>query len=178
MNNLFARLLAIALIVSMNALSLPFVAPPPRLAEAASPQTIGYDGYLTDSSDEPENGSYDFRVRVYDALAAGTLMFAEEHANVTVTNGYFSIPIGNGTTYLGGSYATVADLPFDTQYYTSLEVTDLATGEMSPRIPINAVAYAYNSYGIIAQSAQPSNPNQGSAVFGHRRQHCLFVRYI
>ncbi len=135
----------------------------PALALAA-PQTIGYDGYVTNSAGSPQSGSHIIRTRIYDAAAGGTLLLDETHPGTSLSNGYFSVAIGTGT-HLGGTYTSIAALPFDRQYFLSLEITTLGTGEMSPRTAINAVAYAHTSYGLVAQSAPPTTATPGELYF-------------
>jgi len=102
------------------------------LAFSDVPHLIGYQGRLTDTSGTPREGSYSITFRIYDAEAAGNLLWSETHSNVTVTNGIFDILLGS---------ATPLDLPFDKQYYLAIQVG--SDPEMTPKQQIASVGYAY-----------------------------------
>jgi hypothetical protein len=132
---------------------------------AANVDTVGYQGYVTNSSGVAQTGTQTVRIRIYDAATLGTLLYDETHSNITFSTGYFSVSIGAGVRN-GGSFTTFASLPFDQQYYITLEITTLSTGEMSPRTPINSVFYAQRAYGLVAQGSDPgSNLNAGKVYF-------------
>lgn len=57
------------------------------------PQTISYQGSLTDLAGVPASGIFDIAFSLYDAASAGTLLWTETQ-NVTVTNGAFSVVLG------------------------------------------------------------------------------------
>src|SRR3989344_6320195 len=114
----------------------------PLITYAAIPDTLSYKGSLTDSSNNSVSGTHDFTMRIYDASSGGTLLYSENHTGITVTRGSFDVLIGNGTN-TGGSVTNIRDLAWDQQYFISLEITSLSTGEMSPRTPINSAAYSF-----------------------------------
>ena len=130
----------------------------------AAPQTIGYEGFITNTAGAPQTGTHTMRVRVYDASSAGTLLYDETHTGVSVVNGYFGISIGSGTIN-GGTAGSLNQLSFNEQYFLSLEIITLATGEMSPRTSINAAPYAYTAYGLLTAAANPLNPISGKTYF-------------
>ncbi len=137
----------------------------PNFAFSAAPQTIGYEGFLTNTSGVAQTGVHTVRIRMYDAAGGGILLYDETHAGVSVNNGFFALQIGSGV-FNGGAVNEIADLPFDQQYYFTLEVSTLGTGEMAPRIAINATAYAYTAYGLVAQATDPvNNLNAGEVYF-------------
>ncbi|MBI5739468.1 MAG: hypothetical protein HZA16_02005 [Nitrospirae bacterium] len=102
-------------------------------AFAAVPQTIDYQGYLTDSERNPVNGSVSLTFRIYNSPNgdATTALWTETQEGVLVINGIYNVIIG--------SVNPVA-LSFNEQYYLSIEVgTD---GEMSPRLQLTGAPYA------------------------------------
>ncbi|HBP00053.1 TPA: hypothetical protein DD617_02590, partial [Candidatus Uhrbacteria bacterium] len=116
----------------------PFIA---QVARAESPSTISYQGRLKDDDGlAVTDGAYDFTFRLYDALAAGNLEWTEEQDAVTVTDGYFSVQLGSVDGFLDGADDEV---DFSEPLFLSIEVD--ADGEMTPRVAINSVAYAYVS---------------------------------
>jgi hypothetical protein len=75
------------------------------------PTMINYQGYLTDSSGTPLNGSLSMIFAIYDAASGGTQLWTETQPSVPVTNGLFNVLLGsvnpinashlNGESYLG-----------------------------------------------------------------------------
>ena len=98
---------------------------------AAVPHLIRFQGKVTDTQGAPLNGSYNITFRVYDAASGGTLLWSETQSAIPVNNGVFTVLLGNVTSL---------DLPFDIQYWLSIEVNN--DGEMAPRQQIASVGYA------------------------------------
>lgn len=97
-------------------------------------KTMNYQGYLTDGSGNPLNGSYDIVFSMWDAEAAGTGTKEwgdETHNGVSVSNGLFSVVLGE-TTPLD----PYTDL--DEQLYLEIVVN----GTTLPRQMLRAVPYA------------------------------------
>ncbi|MEZ4210186.1 MAG: hypothetical protein R3B38_00480 [Patescibacteria group bacterium] len=113
------------------------------------PITMGYQGRLKDSGGTALSGTYDFTIRIYNALTGGSSLFSETHSDVTVTNGYFTLVIGSVD-----ASTNPLDLDFDTTYYISTEIE--SDGEMSPRTKINSAAYAFRAGGIETAASAPS----------------------
>jgi len=101
-------------------------------ARAEIPHLIGYQGRLTDAQGTPREGSFQVTFRIYDAEAAGNLLWEEAHANVTVQDGIFDILLGS---------VTPLDLPFNQPYYLAIKVG--SDPEMTPRQQIASVGYSY-----------------------------------
>ena len=101
--------------------------------EAAVPHLLNYQGRLTDASGLPLNGSYAITFRIYDAEAAGILLWEETHSGVVITKGTFSVLLGS---------VTALNLAFDKQYFLEIKV---GTEVMSPRQRIASSGYALKS---------------------------------
>lgn len=96
------------------------------------PQTLNYQGTLTDSNGSPVNASKPILFNMYDTAIGGAPFWSEQQ-NVNVKNGQFSVVLGSttaiptdkltGTTYIG---ITVGP----------------PSPEMSPRQKLTSVAYA------------------------------------
>ena len=114
---------------------------------AEIPHVINFQGKATDTTGNPLNGAYNLTFRIYNHETVGDLLWSETHASVTITNGIFS-------TLLGA--VTPLDLPFDEDYWLSVEVNE--DGEMDPRTRFASVAYAYKAetadYATTAGTAQ------------------------
>jgi len=72
-------------------------------AAAGAPTVVTYQGYLTDAGGSPLNDVVDLHFRIYTAESDGTMVWEETHADVTVTDGYFSVLLGSAGSPLGAS---------------------------------------------------------------------------
>jgi len=100
---------------------------------ASAPQLLNYQAKLTNSDGTTvSDGTYDLSFAIYDAAAAGNVVWSETQTGVNVSDGLFSVILG--------SVNPIDDAVFDgPQRY--LEVT--VNGEaISPRTQITSVAYA------------------------------------
>ncbi|MBN1996828.1 hypothetical protein JW935_04690 [candidate division KSB1 bacterium] len=99
------------------------------------PRTISYQGILTDVNGDilPDN-FYRMSFTLYDVESAGKPLWTETQPSVGVHKGLFN-------TFLGT--VNPIELPFDGQYWLGIKI---GTGdELSPRIPLSAVAYSFRS---------------------------------
>ena len=114
---------------SFLVLSASLAAAPP--SPAAVPETMSYQGVLTDGAGVPvPDGFYDLTFNLYDAPTGGTALWSEAQNGVAVTAGGFSV--------LLGSVVPLA-LPFDASYHLGISVgTD---PELEPRIPLASSPY-------------------------------------
>ncbi len=106
-----------------------------------APGLISYQGYLTDSNGDPvADGSYDMQFELYDSSSGGSLIWAEDHAGVVVSNGYFAAMLGGGTC-TAGCPLDAGDFSSDTRY---VQVSaDLGAGMVVfPRQRLAAAPYA------------------------------------
>ena len=102
------------------------------------PQTINYQGYLTDSIGNPLNGTVDMVFALYDVDTGGSPLWTETQTSVPVTDGLFSVNLGEVDPI-----TNPLDLPFDTSYW--LGVTVGTDSEMTPRQPVTSVGYSYRA---------------------------------
>ena len=93
---------------------------------AAIPETINYQGYLTDSDGVPLDGPVAMVFSLYDVSTGGTALWSESQ-NVSVNNGIYSVILGTGTPILG----SLGALGFDKPYYLGIRVG--SDSEMIPR---------------------------------------------
>jgi hypothetical protein len=105
----------------------------PYTGYTAVPQTINYQGYLTDSSGTPINGIVQMTFSIYDVETGGTPLWSETQS-VTVNNGIYNVNLGA---------VNPINLLFDTQYYLGIQVETDA--EMTPRQPFTSVGYAFTA---------------------------------
>ena len=108
---------------------------------------IAYQAKMTDSAGVTvPNGTYYVTIRIYDSASGGTCLYtasgtscgAATSTPVTVTNGIFSVMIGDTAS----QNALTLDFNSDT-YYLGVQVGN--DSEMTPRKRIGAAGYAINS---------------------------------
>jgi len=112
------------------------------MSHALVPMTMNYQGYLTDSGGTPVNGTVSMTFSLYASSSWGGALWGETHS-VTVTDGVYSVVLGN-TTPLNPSH-------FIDPLYLGVKVgTD---SEMTPRQEITSVAFAINADKLDGQDA-------------------------
>lgn len=104
----------------------------PQAGFAAMPQTINYQGSLSDASG-PVTGPVDITFKLYDAPTLGNVLWQETQPGVAVTNGVFNVTLG--------SVVALPPAIFDNPVYLGVTVGPLEP-EMTPRQAITAVGYA------------------------------------
>jgi hypothetical protein len=97
----------------------------------AVPMTTTYQGYLENADGEPLNDTVDMTFALYDTAQGGDALWSEIHQQVEVTNGVFSLILGNTTQFDDNSLA-------GDRY---LGVTVGNDPEMTPRQPITSAFF-------------------------------------
>ena len=64
-------------------------------AYAAVPQTIAFQGFLTDAGGQPLEVPVNLDIAVYNTASGGTALWSEAHAGVPVSNGVFAVALGS-----------------------------------------------------------------------------------
>ena len=105
-------------------------------ALAAPPQTINYQGVLTDPGGTAINVPVVMTFRLYNAASGGAALWTETQLSVNVVNGKFD-------TLLGSVPASPLTLPFDVPYWLTVAIN--ADAEMTPRQPLASSAYAFRA---------------------------------
>jgi len=103
---------------------------------APIPQTISYQGVLTDTSGKAvPDGVYNLTFKLYNEIIGGTPLWSETQP-VTVSKGIFHAILGA---------VNPLALAFDTQYW--LGVTVEGGSELTPRIKLTSAPYSLNTQG-------------------------------
>jgi hypothetical protein len=102
--------------------------------QAAIPQTINFQGYLTNPAGTPITGTVPMVLSIYAQESGGTALWTESHPDVVLLSGVYNILLGS-ITPLG--------LLFNAPYYLGIQVG--ADPEMTPRLPMSSVGYAYRA---------------------------------
>jgi hypothetical protein len=105
----------------------------PYVSYAAIPQTINYQGYLTNAAGVPVNGTVQMVFSIYNVATGGAALWTETQS-VTAANGVYNVNLGKFTPMT---------LPFDAPYYLGVAIG--ADPEMTPRQPLASVAYAFRA---------------------------------
>jgi trimeric autotransporter adhesin len=120
---------------------------------AAPPQTISYQGSLTNASLQPvNNGALTMTFSLYTAASGGSPLYSETQS-VSVADGLFNVRIGA---------VSPISLPFDVPYFLGISVGGDA--EMSPRQPLSSSAYAFKA--ASADSVTPSATITATQITG------------
>jgi len=134
-NFYFNKLEHIGLLRAIIVLSIIFSLPCSN-SHAQIPQTMSYQGVLTDANGNPvANGTYNIFFRLYDD-DSGNQRWTESQ-NVEVTDGIFSVILGT---------ITPLNLTFDRQYWLGIAIGGGA--ELSPRIQLASSPYSLNAQSV------------------------------
>jgi hypothetical protein len=116
----------------MIAIAMALVA---QVTWAAAPRNMSYQGVLRDADgDLVADGIYSLIFKLYDA--SSTELWSETHGSVQLTNGIFSVILGN---------TAALDLPFDKPYFLGIAVG--GDPELSPRFPLTSSPYCLSPSG-------------------------------
>jgi hypothetical protein len=101
-----------------------------------APKLLNYQGYLTDTLNNPINDSLDILFRIYDAANAGNIKWNETQLEVPILKGIFHV--------LLGSVTPIPDSIFTKGTDRWLELR-ISSQNLAPRTRITASAYAYTA---------------------------------
>jgi hypothetical protein len=125
----------------------------PTAGLAQIPQTISYQGVLTDGAGTAvADGTYNITFKLYDADGGGSALWTETQA-VQVTGGIFSAILGS-TTRL--------DIAFDRPYWLGVSVDGGA--ELSPRRELTSSPYSLNAQAVVDSAITGGMIKNGTAV--------------
>lgn len=141
----------------------------PQSAHAAQtvPYKINFQGRLANISGAVLSGTYDMQLKLYTVVSGGTFIWGETRtaANgnaVTVTNGLFSVLIGEGTAVAGSAGSLQAAITANQTIY--LEVT-VGTETLTPRSQFGASAFSINSDMLDGYDSSYFAPATGSTAY-------------
>ncbi len=99
----------------------------------AIPQKINYQGYLTNASGVPINGTLEIIFAIYDVPIGGSPLWTETQT-VSINHGVYSVNLGE---------VTPIGLAFNNPYYLGVRIG--ADPEMTPRKVLTSVGYAFRA---------------------------------
>jgi hypothetical protein len=103
------------------------------------PNSISYQGRLTDAGGNPINGTVTITFRIYSVPTGGIALWSSGPQSVVVASGQFSVD-------LGASPMPAVDPSVFTDSTTWLGTAVAADPEMIPRTKLNSVPYAFTAY--------------------------------
>jgi hypothetical protein len=109
------------------------------IAYSQVPKKISYQGLLTSSGTPVPDGSYNLTFKLYTDSSGGTPLWTETHTGVPVSNGTFSVILGQTTSLDGISFAQ--------QLYLAVE--EGSNPEFSPRTTLTSAPYALQSLSML-----------------------------
>ncbi|MBW2108004.1 MAG: hypothetical protein JRI36_04965 [Deltaproteobacteria bacterium] len=95
------------------------------------PYTINFQGYLTDSSGNPVDGTVEVTFSLYGVASGGDALWSEIQS-VAVANGVYNVVLGDSSP--------LDALSFEFPYYLGVKVSE--DDEMIPRLRLTSVPYA------------------------------------
>ncbi|MBV6511004.1 MAG: hypothetical protein FMNOHCHN_00483 [Ignavibacteriaceae bacterium] len=102
----------------------------------AQPSTLSLQGVLRDQTGAAvQDGNYVLVFNIYSTATGGSSLWNETQSSVPVVNGVFSVRLGSVTSF--------GSLNFTQQYWVGIRVGSTGATELSPRIELTAVPYAF-----------------------------------
>ena len=134
---------------NITLVTLFFVVAISQFNSAQIPQTMSYQGVLTEIDGNPvPNGTVSLTFKLFDSAEGGDTLW-QETQDVTVTNGLFNVILGSNAPL---------NLPFDEQYW--LGITVGSDVELTPRTALTASPYSLNSHSTLVET----EPGQGLII--------------
>lgn len=110
----------------------------PVSSHAAIPKLMTYQGVLKDGSGSVLTGTYSMTFRIYAASMGGTALWNETQSGISVNSGKFNVQLGK---------VSPLNIDFTNDYWLSVQIgTDV---EMSPRVRLTSVGYAYMADAVV-----------------------------
>ncbi len=121
---------------------------------AQVPRTFSFQGVLTDDQGQPlADGTYTLHFRLAAEDAPGTTLWEEQHADVSVSDGLFSVVLGS---------TEPLDLPFDVPYVLGISVDGGA--EMTPLVNLTAAPYSLRAAAVADSSVTGAQVARGELL--------------
>jgi hypothetical protein len=151
-------------------------APLSRAQNGSPPELLTYQGYLTDANGNPLGATntgpknYDVIFRIWDAQTGGNEQYAEQQT-VTVSGGYFSVLLGEGSAYQSEPHTLALSTLFTNTSASSryMEFTVQGAGvnnanvTIAPRLRLVTSPYSFLSTYAVNASAAASLVNASDA---------------
>jgi fibronectin-binding autotransporter adhesin len=139
-------------------------------ASASNPTTINFQGKVVNANGtNVTNGTYSFLFKMYTASSGGIAVWTETDS-LTVTNGVFQVNLGNSCLFFTANAcnnSTPINFSTNPNIYLGITFNSDPAGEMTPRVQLQSVPYAYNADNLGGLgSSQYAQLSPGSAQTG------------
>ena len=117
-------------------------------AFAEVPDSLNFQGRLTDTGGNPLSGTYDITFRLYGQETGGTEFWTEEHVGVTVSGGLFTVLLGSITPLRPAPATTSSDAKGSStasNHNIWLGVSVDTDPELTPRAPLVSSPFAFSA---------------------------------
>jgi hypothetical protein len=133
-------------------------------ANATNPSTISFQGKVVNANGtNVTDGTYTFLFKLYTVSSGGTAVWTETDS-IAVTSGVFQVNLGANCSFFTAATCnnnTPINFGTNPNLYLGITFNSDPAGEMSPRVQLQSVPYAYNSDnlgGIAASSYAQLSP--------------------
>jgi hypothetical protein len=118
-------------------------------ASAVSPTTMSFQGKVVNANGtNVADGNYTFLFKMYTVSSAGTAVWSETQSSVAVSAGIFQVNLGSVCSFFTAN-ACNNNTPLDfntlSSLYLGITFNGDAAGEMTPRVQLQSVPFAYNA---------------------------------
>ena len=138
---------ALAVITSLFLLAFSVITFP--AAHAVNPQTMSFQGKVVKADGtNMADGTYGFVFKLYSVSSAGTALWTETQSSVTVAAGTFQVNLGSSCSFFVAATCnnnTPIDFSVSNSLYLGITFNGDAAGEMTPRVQLQSVPYAFNA---------------------------------
>ncbi len=118
-------------------------------ATAANPTTMSFQGKVVNADGTNViDANYSFLFKLYTVSSAGTAIWTETQSTVTVTAGVFQVNLGvNCPLFTANACngSTPIDFNANPNMYLGITFNGDVAGEMTPRVQLQSVPFAFNS---------------------------------
>lgn len=111
-------------------------------ASAATPNIMGYNGYITNSEGDPVDSNVDMAFRICDSLTGGSCYFLQTFEENLVTNGYFEVLLDGAQNELFDNMSLAEIFGVSGSLFIEIQIEE---NILAPRQRIGAVPYALSS---------------------------------
>lgn len=118
-------------------------------ASAANPTTMNFQGKVVNADGtNVTDGNYTFSFKLYTAGSGGSAIWTGTQSSVAVTSGVFQVNLGSVCPFFTANACnnnTPIDFNANPNLYLGITFNNDAAGEMSPRVQLQSVAFAFNA---------------------------------
>jgi hypothetical protein len=150
-------------VIAAHTISATFKIAPPDVVNNSD--KLAFSGELFDATGQaigyPAPVTIGLLVELYTSVTGGVKVYTETFPAVTVSDGYFTVRLGEGTT----ANKIVDVINANNNMWAQLTVNDGTPNVLSPRTPVTASAYSLAAARVLKGTADPT-PSAPSAAIG------------